>query len=166
MEKSGQKHLIECKCVLPQFQNKKPVVYHCFVVFSELDEDMNVLEHYEICNNCQAVHKIIDLCKSEVVPTNLLEEEKIQVLEEDYYKKRLSAGIVGALDSNQVELATWKEVYYHFSNGNWGKEIIIKRDDDGDDVVVKVIKVYDRKTFKVEQYTHKKTLINSIKTNE
>lgn len=166
MEKSGHKHLIECKCVLPQFQNKKPTVFHNFVVFSELDEDMNVLEHYELCNNCQAVHKIVELCKSEIVSTKLLEEDKIKILEEEYYKKRLSAGIVGALDSNQADLPTWKEVYYHFSNGNWGREIIIKRDDDGDDVILKVIKIYDKKTFKVEQYTHIKTLSNSLKSND
>ena len=107
---------------------------------------MNVLEHYELCNNCQAVHKIVELCKSEIVSTKLLEEDKIKILEEEYYKKRLSAGIVGALDSNQADLPTWKEVYYHFSNGNWGREIIIKRDDDGDDVILKVIKIYDKKT--------------------
>ena len=33
------KHTIECNCVLPQYKNIVPIVFHKFIVFSIINED-------------------------------------------------------------------------------------------------------------------------------
>jgi hypothetical protein len=59
------KHLIECHCVLPQYRNRQEPVYHKFPVFSILEND-SVVEKLVRCNNCDAVHRVFDVCKSEI----------------------------------------------------------------------------------------------------
>ena len=59
------KHLIECHCTLPQYRNRPDIVYHKFPVFSLLESD-SVVEKLARCNNCDAVHRVFDVCKSEI----------------------------------------------------------------------------------------------------
>ena len=62
----GVKHLIQCHCVLPQFKNSTNPVFHKFVVFSLVDDSDTVQPKFAQCNNCGVVHKVVDLCKSEL----------------------------------------------------------------------------------------------------
>ena len=61
------KHLIECHCSLIIYKKRKDTVYHKFPVYSKLDKDNNIIEKIVQCNNCGVVHKITDLCKSEIL---------------------------------------------------------------------------------------------------
>ena len=63
---AGVKHVVECRCVLPQYKKTSNPVYHKFVVFSILEKDKTKVSFIQ-CNNCGIVHKIIDLCKSEIL---------------------------------------------------------------------------------------------------
>ena len=63
--KDYTKHLIECQCTLKIFENKTKPLYHKFVVFSLL-EDENIEEKYVTGNNCDIVHRVYDICKSEI----------------------------------------------------------------------------------------------------
>ena len=62
----GQKHLIKCRCVLPQMKNLPIPTQHQFVVFSEVI-DGNVKTKFSQCNNCGVIHKITDICSSEIM---------------------------------------------------------------------------------------------------
>ena len=68
MDSFGQKHLIKCRCVLPQFKKLDNPPVHKFVVFSALNEEGNVVTKYAQCNNCGVIHKVTDLCTSEIIP--------------------------------------------------------------------------------------------------
>ena len=63
----GVKHLIQCHCMLPQFRNMKEPIFHKFPVFSVIDNSDITIEKFSICNNCAALHKVVDICKSEIV---------------------------------------------------------------------------------------------------
>ena len=63
----GTKHLIQCHCVLPQYRKMDNPIFHKFVVYSKFDEDGKVQHRLARCNNCDAVHRIIDFCRSEIV---------------------------------------------------------------------------------------------------
>ena len=65
---TGIKHLIECHCILPQYRGRKETVFHKFVVFSIVDASDTCIPKYVQCNNCSAVHKVYDICKSEIIP--------------------------------------------------------------------------------------------------
>ena len=60
------RHLLECHCILKLFQNKSKPLYHKFPVFSLIDEEGNVEQKYVSCNNCGAIHEVIDACKSDI----------------------------------------------------------------------------------------------------
>jgi len=52
MAKEYIKHLVECKCSLPQFRERDIPVPHSFVVFSVVNEDGSIQPSYAECNNC------------------------------------------------------------------------------------------------------------------
>ena len=61
------KHLIECQCTLNIFKNKTKPIYHKFKVFSLYDEKLDkVKEKYVLCNNCDIVHRVYEVFKSEI----------------------------------------------------------------------------------------------------
>ena len=67
MERQGIKHNVQCHCVLPQFRRRTDPPFHEFVVFSILDTSDVVEPKTVQCNNCGIVHRVIDICRSEIV---------------------------------------------------------------------------------------------------
>ena len=63
----GVRHLIQCHCILPQYRKSKEPVFHKFVAFSIIDENEEAMQKIVECNNCGVVHRIIDVCRSEIV---------------------------------------------------------------------------------------------------
>ena len=62
----GQKHLIECHCYLKIFSNEEKKVNHKFSVYSKFDNDGKVIPKLQKCNNCDTLHYVYDICKSEL----------------------------------------------------------------------------------------------------
>ena len=82
----GTKHLVQCHCVLPQYRKMQDPVFHKFVVYSRYDENMKIKDRLARCNNCDAVHRVIDLCKSEIVTKIedtdvIIDEDEILLIE-------------------------------------------------------------------------------------
>jgi hypothetical protein len=119
--KTFVKHLIECNCILPQFKSQKDVVFHKFIVFSEIDTNDKVIPTIVKCNNCGAAHRIIEINKSEL---NRNEDTKSAITIEDI-KISLPEKLSIILERYECELPTWQEVDYIFSNELWGKEVIL-----------------------------------------
>ncbi len=42
----GLKHMVECNCILPQYRNQTPAVFHQFVVFSIINRDDELQPDY------------------------------------------------------------------------------------------------------------------------
>ena len=63
----GLKHVVECTCILPQYKNQTPPVFHQFVVFSIINNQDELQPDYAQCNNCGVIHKVVDACKSEIL---------------------------------------------------------------------------------------------------
>jgi citrate lyase subunit beta/citryl-CoA lyase len=63
----GIKHLIQCHCILPQFRNLKEPKFHQFSVFSIIDDSDVIEPKLVACNNCGILHRVVDVCKSEIV---------------------------------------------------------------------------------------------------
>lgn len=124
-KKTYLKHLVECNCVLPQFQNRRPVVFHRFVVFSVIDEKGNVETSQACCNNCGAVHKIIEIGVSERLPR----EESALAPKISDFKYSLPEGMRELLLSYKVPLDVWQEAAFIVENEDWGKSIILSREE-------------------------------------
>ena len=140
MPPEGVKHLIDCHCILPQYRNADPPIYHKFVVFSVIEND-NVEPKFVQCNNCSVVHKIVDICKSEIV-AGLDFSSAITTLEE--VKPALPDDIAAILDKNRCDLATWENVLFNLDNKPEGFEIPIAREENLGLTQVKVLVVNDK----------------------
>ena len=123
---NGIKHLIECHCVLPQYRNRDNPIYHKFIVFSIIDDSDTVVPKYSQCNNCDVVHKVIDLCKSEVLAGR---DELVSVISIDDLRLMIPEDIVRVLDAYTCDLATWENVLFILQNKKWGLSVIVSREE-------------------------------------
>ena len=144
----GIRHLIECHCVLPQFRNRTPALYHKFIVFSLVDDD-KVQQKLSQCNNCGIIHKIVDLCKSEIVH-GLEEGRSLRTIED--IKMSLPARLVEFLTQQNVDISTWEYVEFILDN-KIEKEVVISKDDKADIIQLKILHIKEDGTFKVRTET-------------
>lgn len=126
------KHLVECQCVLNLFKNKTQTLYHKFKVFSEIDENDEIKEKYVICNNCDIVHRVYEVCKSEIKWGN--ENLKSLVTTKEDIKFNLEScnkeKIVLELEKNDIDLCEWEYIEYLIENNKDGKIILNKNEID------------------------------------
>lgn len=120
-EKYGMRHLIECNCVLPQFKNKKPVMWHKFQVFSIIDENNEVIPKFAQCNNCGIIHKITEIGTSEItVKENIRSIRKVEEI-----KLGMQSDIAGLLEQYNMDLSVWEEAEFILQNKKWGSMIVL-----------------------------------------
>ena len=153
MNLEGIRHLIECHCILPQFRNRNPAVYHKFVVFSIVEEDA-VKPKLAQCNNCGIVHRVIDLCKSEIVHGA---EEGSSIRNIDDIKLSLPQKISDFLSQQKSDVTIWEFVEFLLEN-NKEAEIVLSKDQQGDITQVKILHVKSDGTFKVKSETRQDEL--------
>lgn len=123
------KHLIDCHCILSIYKNRTKPVYHKFTVFSELKED-NIKEKYVLCNNCDIVHKIIDVNKSEI-KWGSEGYRSLVTTREDIKFNLESQGLdrlVTILEVNNIDLSDWEYVEYLLENKLEGKVVLDKKE--------------------------------------
>jgi hypothetical protein len=122
----GIKHIIECHCVLPQYRHRDDPVYHKFIVFSVIDDSDTVVPKHSQCNNCGVVHKVIDLCRSEILAGR---DELKSVISIDDLKIMIPEDISRVLDIYDCDLATWENVLFILQNKKWGASVIVAKEE-------------------------------------
>jgi hypothetical protein len=122
--KEYTKHLVECKCVLPQFKQVEPPRWHHFVVFSEIDEMGSVIPSFAQCNNCGIVHRITEVGTSIILTKD--NSTTLPSLEE--LKIGLPDKIVSILEKYDVDLPTYQEAMFIFEHKLWGRTIILNKE--------------------------------------
>ena len=156
MKKKGIKHLIQCHCILPQYRGKPNPVFHKFVVFSILDiESDTVVSKFAECNNCGAAHKIIDICKSEIVVGK--DEVRTQVTIEDI-KYSLPPSLFELLVSYDKDISDFEHAQFIIENEMWGDYIILSREELDDFTQGKMVTFIAIDKFRVESYTQRNSL--------
>lgn len=118
------KHLVECKCVLPQFKNINPPRWHQFVVFSTINEHGDINPSFTQCNNCGTIHKV-----TEVGTSTILNKDDLPSLPtKEELKETLPEKIAEMLEKYNCELPTYQEVAFIFENHLWGRSVILTKD--------------------------------------
>lgn len=148
----GIVHLIECNCILPQYMNVKRPVFHKFPVFSIIDVNDNVKEKIVQCNNCGIVHRITDICKSEVVYGKDELRTAITIDDVKFSLKMRSPEIVELLEANNCTLPTWEQVKFIFDEEQWGSHVVISVDNVDDRRVGKYIAIMGPRQFGIGQF--------------
>ena len=143
----GVKHLIQCHCVLPQFRKSIEPVFHKFIVFSVIDDEDNVSEKLAQCNNCGIIHKVVDICKSEIM-SNF--EDSIAITKIEDLKYGLSKNIISILETHDCDLATWEHVSFIVENSLWNETVSISRESVRGSRFLKILKIMDESRVKIE----------------
>lgn len=128
-QKAYIKHVIECNCILPQYKNISPPVFHKFIVFSELNRDGIVKPSLVSCNNCNVVHKILEGGTSEIIK----KEGSNLVPTISDIETNLPGWLVALLKQHDCPLPTWQEAQFVIENEQWGKILVLSREQDQND---------------------------------
>lgn len=144
---TGQKHLIQCTCILHQFSKMKDPPYHQFVVFSIVDDDDKFVTHYAQCNNCGVIHRVIDLCKSEVLRGR---ESFVALPKIDEIKASLPSKVCEILDASNVDISTYENAKFIVDNQRWGEFCILSSEKDEGARVVKYLQIIGANIVRVE----------------
>lgn len=148
---SGQKHLIRCRCVLPQFKKMDEPPVHQFVVFSVIADDGRVIPKIAQCPNCGLIHKVTDLTKSEIASGK---ENSSAMLSIEDIRPTLPASLANVLETNNVDLPTWEAVQFEHENKRWGQAFIVLSSEEEDGVRVgKYIRLLGEGLFEVKTFS-------------
>lgn len=146
----GYKHLVECHCVLPQYRKMVNPVFHKFVVFSLIDDEGNVIPKMSQCNNCGAVHKVVDICVSEIVPGK---DETRSVVTKNDIARSLSKQLVEILEEYQLDVADYEMAKHIVENQLWGSIIILSKEaEESGGFTGKTLKFTEPDRFRIEPY--------------
>jgi hypothetical protein len=150
----GQKHLIKCRCVLPQMKNSTNSVAHQFLVFSEI-ENGEVKQKYAQCNNCGVIHKVIDICRSEIMNGK---EAMSSMLSIEDIRSSLTPPVIAALDRHNCDLPTWEHAKFVIEKKKWGDVIILTSEVEGSEKVIKYMRVLGEGLFKIDTHIRKEII--------
>ena len=149
-------HLIECQCILPLYKKSKKLIFHKFTVFSEINDNDEVKEKYVSCNNCDSIHKVTEVLKSEVVWGNdsyknlvtTIEDIKFNLSNEGYEK------IINILEQNNCEISIWENINFLIQN-DLEESVIISKEEIDNSVVIKKL-FYLNNNFKLKKEIYQK----------
>ena len=144
---TGTKHIIQCHCILPQYKMMKDPVFHKFIVFSLIDSNDDIIPKFSQCNNCGVIHKVIDICKSEIVHGF---EDESAILNIADIKTSLSKDIVSILETYNCDIATWENAKFIYDNKLWGDSFVISRESIDGSIQIKTLVVIDDKKIKID----------------
>lgn len=149
----GVKHFIECHCTLPQYRKKDKKVYHKFPVFSIISDSDVVLEKNAQCNNCGIVHRVFDICKSEILIGK--EDSKATILGIEDIKLMLPSVVSNVLENYSCDLPTWEQALFFVENKIYDQCINLSKDEDKESGMIsgKLMYLTERATVKIETFS-------------
>ena len=146
----GVKHLLQCRCILPTMKKRKDPPLHKFKVFSIQDDDGNVIEKMVTCNNCGVVHRVYEICKSEIL--NNVEGTKSSVTIEDM-SLMFPESVLNILKSYEKELPDYEHVKFMIDENKTGDFIILSQEFTDGRRTGKVLKYKGRNKFEIEPFS-------------
>ena len=145
----GQKHLVKCRCILSQFKKQDSPPFHQFVVFSGVDDEGNVVQKYSQCNNCGVIHRIVDICTSQIVDGK---EHMNSLVTIDDIRCSIHANLASILDKNNCDIPTWEACQYILENKQWGQHVVLTSDLNSELKSGKYVRILGDSLFKVEGF--------------
>lgn len=143
----GVKHLVQCHCVLPQFRNTNPTIFHKFVVFSVIDDKDQIAEKVSKCPNCDALHRVTEIGKSEIVHGR---DGSSAAMDVEDIKSQLPTGLVTILDRHKVDDATYEQALFYVNTYNTDEPIVLAKERLEESTSVKALWMRPDRSFRIE----------------
>lgn len=142
------KHLIECQCILPIFKTQTKPVFHKFTVFSLLDNNEEIIEKWAKCNNCDAVHRVYDYCKSELIKNS--DDYVDMVTTIDDLKFSITSDVLEVLTKNNKEISDYEHAAFLIKE-KIDDRILLSKKEIGEKVVCKYLQFENGKNNIVQE---------------
>jgi hypothetical protein len=127
-------------------------VFHKFTVFSVIDDSDTVVPKYADCNNCGAVHKVYDICKSTLV---IGQEDIRSKMSKSDFKFSLSSDVFEVLQQYNRELPDFEYAQFITDNEKWGSTIVLSREELDGTVQGKTLRFVEKNKLRIESYLHR-----------
>ena len=143
----GQRHLIECHCILSIYKNKNPAIYHKFSVYSMIDKKTNkVMPKYVNCNNCGVTHLVDELCKSKI---QIGKEDITSIRSIEEIELSLPEKLTKFLKQYNPTIDVLEEIEDVFNNNLFPKGLVIKREIIDEKYNVKILNLISEKRYTI-----------------
>ena len=152
---TGIKHHIECHCVLPQYRNVKRPIYFGFNAFSEMDEGNSVCLKFLQCPNCGVIHRVYDLCKSEILAGK---DESAIVRSLSDVKLSIPENFVELLETHNCEFADYEKLEFILDNELWTDRVLLSMDFDENNRIGKMLTFSNKGKPRVEPFMSKELI--------
>lgn len=145
---TGYKHLIKCRCILSQFKQTKDPPLHKFITFSVVEDDGSIKVRYAQCNNCGIIHRVTDLCTSEII--NGLESAPLVTVPD--VEASLPDKLIMILRNAEADLPTYELAQFVYENKRWGDIVILSSEEFKGIKQGKYVRILGEQLFKVEAF--------------
>jgi len=152
---TGIKHLVTCRCVLPQFRMSQNPPQHQFVVFSVVGDDGTTVPKFAQCNNCGVIHRVTEINRSEVVSGR---EDMRSIPTIDDIKLDMPPRLADLLETNSADLATWEAVQHVLETKQWGSFAVLTTDEEVGLRQGKYVRIMGENLFKVETFEREEVI--------
>tara|TARA_Y100000034_G_C6729567_1_gene323151 strand:+ start:203 stop:550 length:348 start_codon:yes stop_codon:yes gene_type:complete len=111
---------------------------------------------YIACNNCGVTHKVIDVCKTEII-TNRDDEIMSQVTKEDL-KYSMPSSLYELLESYSRGVHDFEHAQFIIDNERWEEFIVLKREEVEDSIQGKLVRFKSADKFVVETFLDRRAV--------
>jgi hypothetical protein len=144
------KHLVECKCILPQFKDRQQPLYHSFVVFSVIEDNGDVQVSFAQCPNCDIIHKVTEIGVSIIIR----KEEMSSLITVDEIKSSLPESLSKLLSSYDLFLHSWQEISFILEHELWGQRPVILSKEEVEGVTMgKYLAILGKELFQIKTFS-------------
>lgn len=143
------KHLVECNCILKQFEDYNPPIFHKFIVFSVINDDGSIKPSFAKCNNCAGIHRVTEVNKSEKLKRE--SAPTIPTIEE--IKTNLPEKFVNILSTFNLELPTWQEIRFVYDHEKWGRAIILQKEEENGERFGKYLLLAGKTLWSIDSFS-------------
>lgn len=123
-------------------------------MFSILDNSDTVMPKNAQCNNCGVIHKIVDLCRSEIVTGR---EDCSLIIKEDI-AFMLPGQVKEVLENYGCDLPTWEHALFLFQQQQWGNFVVLERKENDTGSEGKLLKFHSYERFTIEPFIDRRDL--------
>lgn len=154
---SGQKHLIECHCYLKLYSDDEQKINHKFSVYSKFDEEGKVVPRLQKCNNCDTLHYIHDICRSEL---RVGKDETMVTVDAEEMTLMLPERLSNIFIKNNCSIADIEHAIDIIEEERWGEHVVIRRDVIEEEEQIKLVRIVDERRFQIETKTIKSLFLS------
>jgi len=105
---------------------------------------------YAQCNNCGVIHRVTNICTSEIMSGK---DHMGSLISVDEIKASMPKNIANILEANSVDLPTWEAVQFIVENKKWGEFVVLTTETEGEETTGKYIRILGETLCKVDTFT-------------